>query len=80
MITVAEAFGSAASVTSFPTAGVSVSFLQDMLEDLAGLKSGIEPDSWGWIVGAVIYKKLQELAYPSSKVPLITAQVVGERT
>ena len=50
-----------------------------MLEDLAGLKSGIEPDSCGWIIGAAIYKTLQGLADPSGKVPLITTQVVGER-
>ena len=47
LITATEASGSAASVVSFPTAGVDVSFLQDMLEDLAGLKSGIELDSCG---------------------------------
>ena len=51
-----------------------------MLEDLAGLKSGIEPDSCGWIVGAVIYKTLQGLVDPSCKVPLITTMVVGEST
>ena len=80
MITVAEAFGSAASVTSFPTAGINVISLQDMLEDLVGLESGIEPDSRGWFVGAAIDKKLRGLAYLRSKVPLITTQVVGERT
>ena len=51
-----------------------------MLEDLAGLKSGIEPDSCGWIVGAVIYKTLQGLVDPSCKVPLITTMVVVEST
>ena len=51
-----------------------------MLEDLAGLKSGIEPDSCGWIVGEVIYKTLQGLVDPSCKVSLITTKVVGEST
>ena len=51
-----------------------------MLEDLAGLKSRIEPDSCGWIVGEVIYKTLQGLVDPSCKVPLITTMVVGEST
>ena len=51
-----------------------------MLEDLAGLKSEIEPDSCGWIVGAVIYKTLQGLVDPSCKVPLITTMVVVEST
>ena len=50
-----------------------------MLEDLSGLKSGIEPDSCGWIIGQSVYKTLQGLADPSGKVPLITTQVVGER-
>ena len=79
LITAAEASGSAASSVSLPTAGVDVSSLQDMLEDLAGLKSGIEPDSCGWIIGQSVYKTLQGLADPSGKVPLITTQVVGER-
>ena len=79
LITAAEASGSTASAVNLPTAGVDVSSLQDMLEDLAGLKSGIEPDSCGWIVGEEIYKTLQGLADPSGKVPLITTQVVGER-
>ena len=79
LITAAEASGSAASLVSFPTGGVDVSSLQDMLEDLAGLKFGIDPDSCGWIVGEAIYKTLQGLADPSGKVPLITTQVVGER-
>ena len=51
-----------------------------MLEDLAGLKSGIEPDLCGWIVGALIYKTLQGLVDPSYKVRLITTMVVGEST
>jgi len=79
LITAAEASGSAASLVSFPTAGVDVSSLQNMLEDLAGLKSGIEPGSCGWIIGEAVYKTLQGLADPSGKVPLITTQVVGER-
>ena len=79
LITAAEASGSAASVVSFPTAGVDASSLQNMLEDLAGLKSGIQQDSCGWLVGEAIYKTLQGLADPSGKVPLITTQVVGER-
>jgi len=79
LITAAEASGSAASLVSFPTAGVDVSSLQDMLEDLAGLTSGLEPDSCGWIIGEAVYKTLQGLADPSGKVPLITTQVVGER-
>ena len=80
LITVAEASGSAASVVSFPTAGVNVSSWQEMLEDLAGLRSRIEPNSCGWIVGEVIYKTLQGLVDPSCKVPLITTKVVGEST
>ena len=51
-----------------------------MLEDLAGLKSRIEPDSSSWIVGEVIYKTLQGLADPNCKVPLIITKVVGEST
>jgi hypothetical protein len=51
-----------------------------MLEDPAGLKSGIEPDSCGWIVGEVIYKTLQGLVDPSCEVPLTTTKVVGEST
>ena len=47
---------------------------------MAGLKSGIEPDSCGWIVSEVIYKTLQGLVDPSCKVPLITTKVVGEST
>ena len=47
LITAAEASGSAASLVSFPTGGVDVGSLQNMLEDLAGLKSGTEPDSCG---------------------------------
>ena len=55
LITVAETSGSADSVVSFPADGVNVSSWQEMLEDLAGLKSGIEQDSCGWIVGVAIY-------------------------
>ena len=51
-----------------------------MLEELAGLKSGIEPHSCGWIVGEVIYKTLQGLVDPSCKVPLIITKVVGGST
>ena len=58
LITAAEASGSAASLVSFPTDGVDVSSLQDMLEDLAGLKSGIVLDSCGWIIGQSFYKTL----------------------
>ncbi len=49
IITNAEKSGSTASLVSFPTAGVDVSSLQDMLEDLVGKQAGIEPDQCGWI-------------------------------
>jgi HK97 family phage major capsid protein len=72
IITNAEKSGSTASLVSFPTAGVDVSSLQDMLEDLVGKQAGIEPDQCGWLVGEAIFKTLQSLSDPSGKLPLVS--------
>ena len=71
----AEATGSAASIVNFPTGGMDVPSLQSMLEDLAGKKAGIQPDSCGWLVGEAIYKSLQGLSDPSGKLPLVSTVV-----
>ena len=71
----AEATGSAASIVNFPTGGMDVPSLQSMLEDLAGKKAGIQPDSCGWLVGEAIYKTLQGLSDPSGKLPLVSTVV-----
>ena len=71
----AEATGSAASIVNFPTGGMDVPSLQSMLEDLAGKKAGIQPDSCGWLVSEAIYKSLQGLSDPSGKLPLVSTVV-----
>ena len=70
-----EATGSAASIVNFPTAGMDVPSLQNMLEDLAGKKAGIQPDSCGWLVSEGVFKTLQGLSDPSGKLPLVSTVV-----
>ena len=66
---------SAASIVSFPTAGMDVPSLQNILEDLAGKKAGIQPDSCGWLVSEGVFKTLQGLSDPSVKLPLVSTVV-----
>ena len=70
-----EATGSAASIVNFPTAGMDVLSLQSMLEDLAGKKAGIQPDSCGWLVSEGVFKTLQGLSDPSGKLLLVSTVV-----
>lgn len=77
LIASAEASGSASHLVTFPSAGVDASSLQDMLEDLAAQKAGIEPDACGWIVGEAVYKRLQGLTDPSGTQPLIHVATIN---
>ena len=70
-----EATGSAASIVNFPTAGMDVPSLQNMLEELAGKKAGIQPDSCGWLVSEGVFKTLQGLSDSSGKLPLVSTVV-----